>query len=123
MVIGRDRFFALLGRNGLKVPPLPRSNPKTTSRDSKLPTYPNLIRGLEVVRPNQVWVSDITYIRTNRGFLYLFLTMDVSSRKIVGYHVSRDLKAHGAVQTLKKASKFLRPGGLGPAHEQMGKID
>ena len=60
------------------------------------------------------------YIRTHRSFLYLFLTMDVYSRKIVGYHVSRDLKAHGAVQALKNASKFLRPGDCVILHSDCG---
>jgi len=58
---------------------------------------------MEVTRSNQVWVSDITYIRTVKGFCYLALITDVYSRKIVGYDLSDSLELKGCVRALNKA--------------------
>ena len=58
---------------------------------------------LEVTKPNQVWVSDITYIRTVRGFCYLALITDLYSRKIIGYDISNSLELNGCVRALNKA--------------------
>ncbi len=58
---------------------------------------------MEVTAPNQVWVSDITYIRTVKGFCYLALITDMYSRKIVGYDLSNSLELNGCVRALKKA--------------------
>lgn len=60
---------------------------------------------MEVTNPNQVWVSDITYIRTVKGFCYLALITDMYSRKIVGYDLSDSLELAGCVRALKKALK------------------
>ena len=59
---------------------------------------------MEITRPNQVWVSDITYIRTIKGFCYLALITDMHSRKIVGYDLSDSLELKGCVRALNKAS-------------------
>lgn len=58
---------------------------------------------MEITRPNQVWVSDITYIRTVKGFCYLALITDLYSRKIIGYDLSDSLELSGCVRALKKA--------------------
>mgnify|MGYP003632143216 CR=1 FL=1 len=58
---------------------------------------------MEVTRPNQVWVSDITYIRTVKGFCYLALITDMYSRKIVGHDLSDSLELNGCVRALDKA--------------------
>ncbi|MGJ8666185.1 MAG: transposase [Patiriisocius sp.] len=58
---------------------------------------------MEVTRPNQIWVSDITYIRTVKCFCYLALTTDMHSRKIVGYDLSNSLEINGCVRALNKA--------------------
>jgi putative transposase len=63
----------------------------------------NIIKDVEVTRPNQVWVSDITYIRTVKGFCYLDLITDMHSRKIVGYDLSDSLELKGCVRALNKA--------------------
>ena len=65
--------------------------------------YKNIIKDVEVTRPNQVWVSDITYIRTVKGFCYLALITDMYSRKIVGYDLSDSLELNGCVRALNKA--------------------
>ena len=64
--------------------------------------YKNIIKDVTVNRSNQVWVSDITYIRTVKGFCYLALITDVFSRKIVGYDISNSLELSGCVRALKK---------------------
>ena len=67
--------------------------------------YPNLAKGFEPNGSNQLWVSDITYIRVREGFAYLSLITDAYSRKIVGYHLSEDLTARGPVAALRMALK------------------
>jgi transposase InsO family protein len=70
--------------------------PKTTDSRHSLPVFQNLVKETELVRANQVWVADITYIRSDEGFLYLSLLMDLWSRKIVGYHGGDTLETEGA---------------------------
>ena len=65
--------------------------------------YKNVIKDVLVNRPNQVWVSDITYIRTLKGFCYLALITDMHSRKIIGYDLSDSLELSGCARALKKA--------------------
>ena len=65
--------------------------------------YKNTIKDVKVSKVNQVWVSDITYIRTVKGFCYLALITDVFSRKIVGYDISNSLELSGCVRALKKS--------------------
>ena len=112
--IGRDRFFKELANKGLLVEPLPKA-PITTMSAHSLPTFPNLIKDLEVTAPNQVWVSDITYIRLKDRFVYLALITDVYSRKIVGYHLAETLKAADALKALQRAIKTA-PDGCRPIH-------
>lgn len=100
--VGRDRFFELLRRHGLLVSRL-RSSTRTTYSSHWLHKYPNLIRDLEVTRPHQLWVSDITYIRTGEGFAYLFLITDAYSRKIVGWKLADTMEAANALAALSMA--------------------
>lgn len=102
LAIGRDAFFNLLRAHGLLIRKRKRKVITTYSRHW-LTKYPNLIKDLLINRPNQVWVSDITYIETDQGFMYLFLITDAYSRKILGYHLSEDLKTTGAIQALAMA--------------------
>lgn len=112
--VGRDRLFEILRKNDLLVPPLPKSC-KTTNSSHCLPIFENLIKELEIDGPNQAWVSDITYIRMENGFVYLTLIMDRYSRKIVGYHCGDSLEALGCIQALDKALADL-PEGCKPVH-------
>lgn len=100
--IGRDRFFALLKKYDLLVR---RKKRYAVTTNSKHPykKWPDRIRQLEVTAPEQLWVSDITYLRTTKGFIYLSLITDAYSRKIVGYHLSQQLKAQGCLIALNKA--------------------
>ncbi len=113
-VMGRDRLFSLLGDNDLLVPPPPRSCRTTDSRDS-LPLFLNLAREVEATGPNQVWVSDITYVRTERSFVYLALITDRYSRKIVGYNCSDSLGSLVCHTALEQALAAL-PADCHPIH-------
>jgi transposase InsO family protein len=112
--LGRDRFFDVLREKGLLVPPLPKS-PGTTRFEPSLPVFRNLVAGLVLTGPNQAWAADITYIRTDEGFLYLSLITDMWSRKIVGFHVGDSLETEGALAALAMALASLRNGAK-PAH-------
>jgi len=112
--IGRDRLFALLGKKGLLIRRR-RRRAWTTDSSHGMRVYRNLVRDLDVTMPNQVWVSDLTYIRTEEGFLYLSLITDAYSRKIVGFDIDDSLEANGCVRALEMALKSL-PEGRHPIH-------
>ena len=76
---------------------------RTTNSLHRFYKYKNIIKDVQVTRPNQVWVSDITYIRTVKGFCYLALITDMHSRKIVGYDLSDSLELNACVRALNKA--------------------
>jgi len=115
VVLGRDRFFEVLRQKDLLLEPKPAEYPCTTHSQHSLPVFGNRIKGLEVSQPNQVWVGDLTYLRTEMGFLYLSLLTDKSSRKVVGYHCGESLEAGGCLVALKKALTDL-PAGARPIH-------
>ncbi len=102
IAMGRDRFFDFLRANQLLIERR-RRYVKTTDSRHGFRKYNNLIKGLELRGPNQVYVADITYIRTLEGFCYLSLLTDAYSRKIVGYKLSRSLSIEGSLAALKKA--------------------
>jgi putative transposase len=90
-----------------------RKYAKTTNSAHGFKTYNNKIKELEIVKPNQVWVSDITYISTREGFMYLALITDLFSRKIVGYDISDSLEAEGCKRALKRSlSMVKKPKGI-----------
>ncbi|MFO7613858.1 MAG: IS3 family transposase [Bacteroidales bacterium] len=102
IAVGRDGFYNLLRRNGLLVRRR-RNRVVTTNSFHWLRKYPNLIRDLKATRPNQIWVSDITYIKTDEGFLYLFLLTDLYSRKIIGWKLADNMGSENAVMALEQA--------------------
>lgn len=112
--IGRDRFFDILRSNSLLVKKKRRYH-RTTNSHHHFYKYKNMIRDLPIRQPNEVWVSDLTYIRTSEGFLYLSLVSDLYSRKILGYEVSDNLETIGCLKALKMAFKEL-PEGSCPVH-------
>ncbi len=85
---------------------------RTTNSLHRFYKYKNIIKDIQITKPNQVWVSDITYIRTIKGFCYLALITDMYSRKIVGYDLSDSLELAGCVRALQKALK--QPGKRSP---------
>jgi len=103
IVVGRDAFFDLLSERNLLVRKRKRRKPITTFSDHWMRKYPNLIEGFYPTAPNQLWVSDITYIVVGNGFAYLSLITDAYSRKIVGFYLSKDLSADGCIRALEMA--------------------
>lgn len=99
---GRDYLFDLLGRYKLLIRNRRRKAITTDSRHW-MRKYSNLILDLEILRPDQLWVSDITYIRLINGFAYLSLITDAYSHKIVGYNLRKDLAAEGCLTALEMA--------------------
>lgn len=102
--IGRDAFFAYLKREQMLVKPM-KNYTKTTFSKHWLRKYPNLFKDIDINRTEQVFVSDITYIKSNERTHYLSLVTDVFSRKIVGYHLSDDMSAENVVKALRMAVK------------------
>ncbi len=102
ITIGRDHFFELLAKNKLLVRKTKRSV-HTTNSKHHFHRFPNLAKDFRPLKAHELWVSDITYIPLKDRFAYLFLITDAYSRKIVGFHVSDDMKVSSAVVALKKA--------------------
>jgi len=113
--LGRDRLFVELGKAGWLVGRKPSAWPKTTQVDPNLPVFKNLIKRCPATGPNQVWVADITYIRTREAFMYLSLITDRWSRKIVGYHLGETLETEQVLKALAMALKGLK-GAARPIH-------
>ena len=81
----------------------PERKPRTTDSGHAYPRFPNLVEDLEVTRPEQVWVADITYIRLRKEFVYLAVLMDVFTRRIRGWHLSRGLDQELTLVALRRA--------------------
>lgn len=99
--MGRDAFFDLLRRNKLLVRKLKR-NVYTTMSKHHFRRYPNLAKDFIPMKAHELWVADITYIPTKHRHAYLFLITDAYSRKIVGFHLSDDMKVSSGIMALKK---------------------
>ena len=118
--IGRDKFEDLIDRCGLKVRRRVRA-PRTTDSSHRLPTYPNLIRDFIPTAPNQLWVSDITYVtiwlsETAYIFCYLSLVTDAYTEEIIGWSVGETLDAVYPIEALRMALKRIE----GKAKEEVG---
>lgn len=117
--VGRDRFFDILRSHELLVDRKVRSA-RTTWSNHGLRTYGNLLKDAELTGPHQALVSDITYLRTDEGFLYLCLVMDAFSRAIVGFDCSDTLEAEGAMRALSQALAQLPAGSRVIHHSDRG---
>jgi len=100
--MGRDQLFDLLRFHGLLIRRRKRMV-QTTNSNHWLKRYPNLIKQMCITDPEQLWVSDITYIKTLQGFSYLSLITDAYSRKIVGYSLHDTLEASSCINALRMA--------------------
>ena len=100
--MGRDRLFAWLRSRGLLVEPKKRYC-RTTHSNHRFRAYTDLVKGQRITMPDQIWVSDITYLRTREGFCYLALVTDAYSRKVIGYDVSRSLELEGCMRAVAMA--------------------
>ena len=114
MYIGRDLLFDLLRENDLLIKKRKRSQPLTTDSNHWMRKYPDLIKDIRLSRADELWVSDITYIRLRKKkFAYLSLITDAYSRKIVGFCMHVDLSADGPLLALEMA---LKGRASDPAH-------
>jgi len=96
----RKRLQRLMRQMGLQgMAP----GPNTSRAHPQHPVYPYLLRGLEITRPNQVWSTDITYIRLAHGFVYLVAVMDWYSRKVLSWRISNSMDASFCVDCLEEA--------------------
>jgi putative transposase len=101
---GRDKLFSLMREKELLVKPR-RHYTKTTFSKHWLRKYPNIIKQEAIISPEQAWVSDITYIKTEEGNCYLSMITDVFSRKIMGYNVSDSMETTQSLKALDMAIK------------------
>lgn len=119
--LGRDRFFDLLGRQDLLVPPI-RLKRRTTW--AGLWRFPNLLEDLTISWVQQAWVGDITYLETEEGYCYLSLLTDAYSRYIVGYDLSTTLAVEGVKRTLESGpcSSFISCSRIDPSQRSWQSI-
>lgn len=99
---GRDKLFSLLREKDMLIKPR-RRYVQTTNSKHFLRMHPNLVRDLPITRPEQVWVSDITYIKTDEGFCYLNMITDAWSRKIVGFAIAESMDAASMIKAYEMA--------------------
>ena len=102
--IGRKRVRRVLNEMDLTLRRRKAAKKQTTDSRHSFPRYPNLVKDLEIIRPDQVWVGDITYIRFGDGtFVYLAILMDVFTRIIRGWSLSRSLGVELTLAALHRA--------------------
>lgn len=104
---GRDKFFDLLRYNNLLVK-RKRKYAVTTQSDHPFYKYKNELAGAEITAPHKAWVSDITYLRTRNGFVYLSLITDAYSRKIIGWNIDKSLGVESTMKAAEQAIKQCR---------------
>lgn len=100
---GRDAFIDILRKNNLMVKIRRRKRYKTTDSNHHYRRYPNLITDIVPSRPNEIWVSDITYVETDEGVCYLSLITDAYSHKIVGWSLGPTLETIYPLEALQMA--------------------
>ena len=104
MGIGRDKLFSIMKANHLDIHPK-RSYRTTTNSYHRFHKHKDLVNGTKIIRPEQVWVSDITYVGSNKSHNYLSLVTDAYSKKIVGFDLSNSLNMLGVSRALTMAIK------------------
>lgn len=100
--IGRDKFYTLMREQSLLIQRKRRFH-VTTNSNHRFWKYPNLIKDNVYNKSEQVWVSDLTYIKTEQGFLYLALVTDLYSKKIMGFHLADNTKVENTTKALRMA--------------------
>jgi len=105
VIVNHKKVYQLMKEHSLLVK-RKRSTPRTTQSNHNLQRYDNLIKGKAMTTPNQAWVSDITYVHLNNEFVYLALIMDLYSRKIVGWDLSRNVDTNLTLTALNNAVRM-----------------
>jgi len=106
--INRKRIQRIMRQKKL-LRPVKRARYRTTDSQHPYPRYPNLVAELEITQPEQVWVCDITYVRLDQGFVFLAIVMDVFTRAIRGWHLSRSLDGELTLVALQHALSVCIP--------------
>jgi len=120
LIINKKRLERVKRQYGLHALRWPRFKPTTTNSNHPWPRYPNLLKGVVVTRPNQVWVADLTYIRLRAGFVYLAAILDLFARRVVGWAVSRRLDHTLTVAALDAALRHRQPAPGCMHHSDQG---
>jgi putative transposase len=100
--VGRDKLFELMRLYDIQIKPRRRYT-KTTMSKHWMRKWPNIIKDKDIFRQDQVWVSDITYIKTEEGNCYLNMITDAYSRKIMGYAIKENMETESMIEALKMA--------------------
>ncbi len=106
--INRKRVQRIMRQKRL-LRPVKRTKYRTTNSEHPYPRYPNLVMDLEITHPEQVWVCDITYIRLAQGFVFLAIILDVFTRAIRGWNLSRSLDVDLTLSALRRALSLCIP--------------
>jgi putative transposase len=106
--VNHKRIGRLMCAMGLQCKQ-PRAYRPTTNSNHQYTRYPNLIKDIVPIAPNQIWVADITYIHLEQSFVYLAAILDLFSRKVIGYALSESLDASFAVEALNMALRERKP--------------
>ena len=101
--VGRDALFQILRQAGLLVAPHKKRTIRTTDSSAWLRQHPDLVNRRAALRPNDIWVTDITYIPVGQGFAYLFLVTDAFSRKIIGWDLAQSMTFIAGTRALRLA--------------------
>lgn len=117
--VNHKRLRRVMGKYGLKVQ-IRRAFVRTTDSEHGYPRYPNLLKGKEIAGVNQVWVSDITYIRILTGFVFLAVILDVYSRRVVGWAISKRIDHELTCEALKSAIQQRNPSPGCVHHSDQG---
>ena len=102
--VGRDKMYSILRANHMLVSPV-RSYHVTTNSHHRFHKHKNLLANMKITRPEQAWVSDITYVGSRGRHMYLALITDAYSKRIMGYDLSDSLSTEGAIKALKMANR------------------
>ena len=117
--IGRDGLFEYLREENMLIYPK-KNYTKTTNSKHWLHKHPNLMKDINLHRPEQAFVSDITYIKSRERTHYLSLITDAFSRKIMGYRLSDDMSAENVVKALEMAIKHRKTTSSAIHHSDRG---
>jgi transposase InsO family protein len=120
--VNHKRIYRLMGEVGV-LQPRKRGQVRTTDSEHGWPIYPNLLPECgwrKLVRPDEAWGADLTYVRLGAGFCYLAVLLDLFSRRVVGWHLSESLEAAGALTALEMALAGRRPAAGWIHHSDRG---
>jgi transposase InsO family protein len=106
--VNHKRIYRLMGQMGIRRVKKAQKR-RTTNSQHPFPRYPNLVQGLAITFPDQVWAADITYIRLGKGFVYLAVIIDLFTRSIRGWNMSRGLDQQLTLLALQRALQEHKP--------------